>query len=74
MARQTMTQAAIASCSQSTPLPACNRTPSGMNISTSRVRLRAITADATSGPPLRSITRRPTMRLPGVAPRQASSK
>ncbi len=39
-----MTQAAIAICSQSTPPECpCSRTPSGRNISTSRVRLRAIT-------------------------------
>ena len=39
-----------------------------MKISSSRVRLRAITADGSSGPPRRSMTRMPTMRLPGVAP------
>ena len=54
--------------------PRDSRTPSGMKISNSRVRFRAITDDGVSGPPLRSTTRSRMMRLPGVEPCQASSK
>ena len=50
-----------------------SRNTSGMNTSTSRIRLRAITASAVSRPPPRAATRMPSARLPGVAPRGPSS-
>ena len=60
--------------SESPRLAGASRATSGTKNSISRVRFRANTASAVSGPPCASTTRSLSARLPGVAPFQRLSK